>query len=403
MTVSSSLRVTALVLIGLAACASALIGVEFALRYSQDLQWDEARLFLDGINPYRFFFEPELEPPDYVIGENLGLTQPPSAVLLFAPITLASFETAKIVWIGVNLAATIAFVLLAVRLFHPRRLSRTEMAALTLLLVASMPWRITVGNGQYGLVAMVFFLLALRSFRARRVATASLFASLALVKYTLVLPFFALFLDRKRDLALVLGGALLVHAGLTAVAGLLVGERPDLLVRHSLAIAASIAESGAWDVFAVQGRLAPALGPAAPALLSLLMVALTVAMCWRGVSLRELAALSIVAIVIVYHRSYDAVVLFFLVLHLHALAQAANPLSWRTGWPDLIEIWAGSALLLHIFLIDQFVYELGGREVHAQVSVGVSALLYAYLFFLMGRSFLARARRPDAATSAASP
>ncbi len=377
------------------ACASIIVGVGYALDYSQDLQWDEARLFLDGINPYRFYFDPDLELPNYIIPENLGLTQPPSAVLLFAPIALPSFEAAKLIWILVNFLATIGFVLLSTRLFVSGTHKFGGLTVLTLLLIVSMPWRITIGNGQYGLVAMTLFLIALHFFRERRLGLTILFSSLALVKYPLVLPFFALFLHRKRDTALVLSGAFLVHAVLTVLAGYLVGERPDILIRQSLTIAASVSKSGAYDFFAFQARIAPELGRTAPILLSALTIAATIALFWKEAGLRELAALSIVSLVIVYHRSYDAFVLFFLVLHLHALSLAASPWSRRAGLLGLVEFWTGCAVLLYVFLLDQFVYGLGGREIHESTNAAFSALLYAYLFFLFFRAFRARALGAD--------
>lgn len=404
---AAALRTLFFAVLLMMAAASATAGILHALTYSQDLQWDEARLFLDGINPYLFHFDRDRQLPDYIIPENLGLPQMPSAVLLFTPIAITSFDTAKIIWILLNFAATFAFIALSVRLLHPGRLGATGLAALTLLLVASMPWRITIGNGQYGLVAMTLFLISLYFHRERRLGMTILFSSLALVKYTLVLPFFALFLHRKRDTALVLAGALLIHAALTVLAGFLAGERPDMLVRQSLAIASSISESGAYDLFAFQARVAPELGRTAPTILAALVVALTVAMCWRGVGSRELSAVSIVSVVIVYHRSYDAFVLFFLVLHLHALSLAANPLSRRTGLPDLAEFWAGCAVLLYVFLLDQLVYRLGGREIHASASAAFSALLYAYLLLLFVLAFFEPARRtadrPGAPAAAAPP
>jgi hypothetical protein len=374
-----------------AALASLLVGTQHALDYSQDLQWDEARLFLDGINPYLFYLEPGRPLPDYINPGNLGLTQMPSAVLLFAPIALPSFEAAKISWILVNLAATIGFILLALRLFLPAPMGWSGAAAFTLLLMASMPWRITLGNGQYGLVAMTLFLIALHFFRERRLGLATLLSALALVKYTLVLPFFALFLYRKRDLALVLPGALAIHACLTALAGWMTGERPDLLVLQSLRVATSITEAGAYDVFAFHRVVAPELGRAAPLLLSAVMIAVTIATCWRGAGLRELAAVSIVSIVIVYHRSYDAFVLMFLALHLQALGRAIFDAERRPALIDLAEFHLGCGILLYAFFLDQLVYALAAGRVHAGVSAGFSALLYAYLFLLFFRSFRERA------------
>jgi hypothetical protein len=383
----------------LLALASAAIGTLFALDYSQDLQWDEARLFLDGLNPYLLYFEPGRDRPDYIIPEHLGLTQMPSAVLLFAPIALTSFETARILWILVNFAATPAFVLLSVRLFRPHRFGAFGLAALTLLFVASMPWRITIGNGQYGLVAMTLFLAALHFHRERRLALATLFSTLALVKYTLVLPFFALFLDRKKDTALVLAGAFLIHLLLTVAAGHLVDERPDVLIRQSLTIAASITEAGAYDLFAFQARLAPELGRTLPMALSALLIALTVAMCGKEVGSRELAALSIVSIVIVYHRSYDAIVLMFLVLHLHELR--THPSGARPGALDRAEFHLGCAILIYVFALDQFVYGLLGSAAHATISAVFSALLYGYLGLLFFRSFSERRAISTAATPVA--
>jgi hypothetical protein len=384
------------------AIASAAVGTDFALTHSQDLQWDEARLILDGINPYLLYFDPALPRPDYVVPERLGLTQPPSAVLLFAPIALPSFEHAKILWIVINFAATPAFVLLAARLFCPGRFGWFGLSALTLLFIVSMPWRITLGNGQYCLVAMTFFLLALHFFRERRLGLATLFAALALMKHILVLPFFALFLPRKKEMAVVLAGAVLIHAGLTVVAGLMVGERPDLLLLQSLKIASSIVGAGAYDLFAFQAVIAPELGRGAPMLVAALLVAITVAMCWKGAGLRELAALSIVSIVIVYHRSYDAIVLLFLVLHLVALRMEK-----RSGSAplDRIELYLGWAVIAYIFAADQFVYGLLGPDRHARINAGFSALLYAYLGLLIVRSFRERAREPvpTAATAQTTP
>jgi hypothetical protein len=378
--------------------ASIVVGTLHALQYSQDLQWDEARLFLEGINPYLLFLQPGRPLPDYINPGNLGLTQMPSAVLLFAPIALPSFETAKILWILVNLAATPVFVLLSVRLFYPGRLGASGVTALTLLFIASMPWRITIGNGQYCLVAMTLFLIALHFFRERRLGLATLFSALALVKYTLVLPFFALFLPRKKDMALVLAGALLMHAVLTVAAGLLVGERPDVLIRQSLTVAASITEAGAYDVFAFQARIAPEAGRLIPVALSALTIALTVAMCWKKAGLRELAALSIVSIVIVYHRSYDAIVLMFLVLHLIRLRGEAQG---RPAPLDGAEFHLGCAILLYVFALDQLVYAGLGAEMHASVAAGFSALLYAYVGLLFYRSFAERRAVASDGTAAA--
>ena len=103
----------------------------------------------------------------------------------------------------------------------------------------------------------------------------------------------------------------------------------------------------------------------------------------------EEASLSIVSIILVYHRSYDAFVLMFLALHLLALrtAMAAGASSL-----DRLELHLGWAVIAYAFLLDQFVYALGGPDIAGAASAVFSALLYGYLLLLFCRSFAARRR-----------
>ena len=82
-----------------------------------------------------------------------------------------------------------------------------------------------------------------------------------------------------------------------------------------------------------------------------------------------------------------------------ALRRAAGPVS--ASALDRLEIVMGWAVVGYVFAVDQFVYQLTGRAVHAAVTAGFCALLYAYLLFLFYRSFAQRRRGKAADVSEA--
>jgi len=122
----------------LVAGESVYTGTLTALESSKDLQWDEAKLLVDGIDPYSLFLDPAAPVPDYVNQGNLGLSQLPSSIVMFLPLAPLSFDTAKLVWIVVNLASTIVFVFLSCRLFLRGPVPALSLTALTLLLIAGV-------------------------------------------------------------------------------------------------------------------------------------------------------------------------------------------------------------------------------------------------------------------------
>jgi len=319
---------------------------------------------------------------------------------MFLPLALFSFDTAKLVWIGVNIASAFAFVLLSCKLFLPGRPTILDLAAMTLFLISGTPWWITLGNGQYGLFALALFMASLFYYERRKLKAAAVLACLSSIKYTLVLPFFALFLKRKKDTALMVAAVLLFNAALAVLAGFLVHKNPLGLAQESLKVASSIAGAGAFDFFAFQDRIAPQLGPLIPALASLVVIALTVALFLNPTGLRPLSILSIVSLLIVYHRIYDGVVLFLMIFHLRSLLeQTIRHGRWRgLHLLDWVEFLVGCTILAYVFYIETMVYRNFERQNYERIQNAFSLLLYAYLLFLFGRAFMERAsglgRRP---------
>jgi hypothetical protein len=370
---------------------SVYTGTLTALESSKDLQWDEAKLLVDGIDPYSLFLDPAAPVPDYVNQGNLGLSQLPSSIGMFLPLAPLSFDTAKLIWIVVNLASTFVFVFLACGLFVQGRVPASSLAALTLVLIAGTPWWITLGNGQYGLFALALFMGALACYQRHELKTAAVLSCLASIKYTLVLPFFALFLPRRKDCAVIVAAVLLFNAALTILAGLLVHKSPLTMVQESLTIASSIAGTGAFDFFAVQSRVAPELSRLVPAILSGLIIALTVVLFWRPTGLRSLAILSLVSLVIVYHRIYDGVVLLLMLFHLRALYARLDRREWTgSHLLDWLEFLIGCFIIAYVFFLETLIYEHFARATFDWIENAFSILLYVYLLFLFARAFMER-------------
>jgi hypothetical protein len=321
----------------------------------------------------------------------------PSAILLFIPNSFFTFDAAKLIWILTNIASTVVFGTLSARLFCPRQATIFKSGTFILLLISSTPWRITIGIGQHGLVAMALFMVSLYFYRQHRIKFTIIFSSLALIKYTLVLPFFAFFWCRKKDAILVTCSVLFIHIILTVVAGFLVAEDPVTLVLQSLKVASTNAGNGAFDFFGFQSRVAPDLGPTIPIIASATVVALTLAISRSEVGTRELCIVSIASIILVYHRIYDTFVLILLALHLGSIYKTP---STRRDVFDTVELFVGCFILLYTFYLDRILYALVmatliSIEAYNFILSVVSAVLYMYLSFLFYRAFRASGTQPQ--------
>lgn len=386
---SNRARIALWLILAMTAGVSAVAGIANGLEDSRDLPWHEGRLLLGGLNPYAAYpesAESGVNPAGPDLSESVQL---PSVLVMFMPVALLDLEAAKIAWIFVNFASSALFMILAFRLFRPRGTSVHAFAVLTLTLVASTPWRVTIGNGQYGLVAMTFFLLALLFYEKRNLPAVAVFASVALLKYTLVLPFFALFLYRMRDALIVTVSAVLIHMLITVVTGVALDVSPIVLVRQSLAAAGSTTAKGSFDLYAAFAWLAPRAGSILPFLGSLAVIGATVVASRRRPDLRVLSIVSIASIIIVYHRIYDAFVLLFLCFHLCEMigTGAGSDFLRRRSISDLVEISVGALIVVYVFFADRLVFELASRGILTGAQRGIltasfACVIYAYLAFL---------------------
>lgn len=139
--------------LALPALLSLYAGIRNSLARSSDFQWSGANLALHHIDPYRQFL---LHDPDHLI----LLSQVPNYLhelyLLLLPLGAMSFAAAKPVWAVLNLVFAVISTLL---LGHLYRLDRATTLLLALLLLASTPFRVVLGNGQQSLLELLFFCL----------------------------------------------------------------------------------------------------------------------------------------------------------------------------------------------------------------------------------------------------
>ncbi len=372
-------------------------GLLNALEASLDLApyLEGARLWLHGASPY------DVDLPT-------GFVYLPQAAPLFVPLALLPDPVARGVW-----AVTNVLLLLAALGGLGRLFGRDDPRLVRWIVVALAGWacaRVTLGNGQLGIVTLAALVAALAAERRGRHALAGLALGLALTKWSLSLPFLVYFAARRRwsTLALaalaVLGGSLAFGLRLGQAPWEVAGDYARVLgahagVKHAFLRTSELTAAG----------MAAAGGPGWLAVLVALAVVLLIAAwlcagigdrrCW-GLLLAVCAAVTLTA---VPHLHYDQVVL-------------ALPVAVLLGWPaDPLRRWArglGAAVAALLWLdLPGSLWKLAGRP--DPIPEG-GAVWLAYLAFdrvwlalllvgLVGLIWRVRSRRPTAPADPRSP
>lgn len=186
---SEWIRRAVLVPLGIAALASAAIGVRHAMQYGcHDLQWMGARLVGQRIDPWQEDLAHfphhylHFSPPNY-----LHLLY-----LILLPLGLLNFQSAEILWTAGTVCLSILCVLMLRKLFH---LDRSQTALALCLLWMSSPFRVVLEVGQMSFFEL-FFLAG--AYLAVSSALGGLSFGVSLVKYSFSPAAVMLFLFRGR-------------------------------------------------------------------------------------------------------------------------------------------------------------------------------------------------------------
>ena len=171
-----------------------------ALVGSQDFQWSPTVLLLEGKNPYAWYLEGNAD------GRIILSQQPNYLQLLYVvlfPFGLMSWAYAKGAWALVNTLCGVACAHLAARRNAP---NVRVYCVVVLAFFMATAFRNTVGNGQFGMVALLAFLIA---WPVRTEPLGGLALALGSVKYSFAPPFWVWLLLERGRAGLVAGLGLL--------------------------------------------------------------------------------------------------------------------------------------------------------------------------------------------------
>jgi hypothetical protein len=143
-----------------------------------DMPWMPARLLGQGIDPYGAYLDP-------LTTSRQFLAQIPnmlhSTYVLFTPFGFLSWEWAKSIYALINLSLAV-LVLFRIRAIF--KLENAEFLFLATVFILSIPFRVTIYNGQFSLVALLGVLLFLERVTIAR----SIGLGIALLKYSFAFP-----------------------------------------------------------------------------------------------------------------------------------------------------------------------------------------------------------------------
>ncbi len=138
-----------------------------------DFQWQPSVLLWDGINHYQKFIAKGGR-GDFLCqnGEYAHLLQ-----VLFYPFTLFEWETARILWLVVNVFFTISIPILICKSL---KLNKYQSILLFIIFITCYPTRMTINYGQQSLMVLFFMLLPF----IYNNKSSNFFAGLSYVKYS---------------------------------------------------------------------------------------------------------------------------------------------------------------------------------------------------------------------------
>ena len=245
-------------------------------------------------------------------------------LVILSPLGLLGWPVARLVWALVNVGLSVAIPLLAMRRVSVRT-SRVFSAALLLVFMAMLPTRNAIGNGQTTLLVRTAILLALLAAAKRSRWWAGLFLGLALSKFSLTLPVALWFLLSGLGPSLVLAGAAQL-LGLLILALASESSPIRIFVEYYLIASHHAGMLGDLDISSLGSHMGIARIPQWM-LLGVVFLLTAVLVAWRKQSTRgprraedlagqdALIACSLLihgALVLIYHRAYDGVVVILL-------------------------------------------------------------------------------------------
>ena len=303
-----------LILAGLAvmAAVSTYVGVKeaaFSDPASEgiDFQWSGAHLLSQHQDPWDLYIHHQ-DKGKIILGQQPNYLA--ELFLLLWPLGRMSFQHATEVWCALNLLFAGGVLYLLAKMFL---LDRDHLLLVTFLLMASMPFRVTLHLGQHGLFILLMLCLA---FYPRNFLVKGLALGLSYCKYSFA-PVIVLMLLAKRRVGVVLISIIPPLVGLLAAWRMLGGSLVTLAL-EPFEVAKLAMGPGAGDmmtpieIWLRSLGLAPSLTFSIPAALGLLAAAISAIWISRNKRMDDrlqFAVALVLTMICVKHVIYDFVVL----------------------------------------------------------------------------------------------
>ena len=170
---------------------------------------------------------------------TLLMFSPPYTALLFAPLSLAPFKTAFLIFFVTNLL----LLALAIVIMRPQLDSLTQRwrPLPALLFLSFLPVGLTLMMGQITILLLLIYCLCFVALQHRKPFLAGLLLSLALMKFQIALPIALLFLAWR--CWILFAGFMCGSAGFTALSIYLIGPRNLIPYLRSLFVTSNAASA----------------------------------------------------------------------------------------------------------------------------------------------------------------
>lgn len=190
---SPPLAWTILAIVACMAALSLYIGVSEALVTGTDFQWSGARLIGQHLDPWKIMLSGD---PSHLIRPGQTPNYLHELYIFLLPVGYLSLSKALAVWCIVNLLMLGCTLRLVTRMFA---MGRMHSILLTLLVLSSTPFRMTMSNGQHGIFILLMMTLF---FYLRESGARGIFLGISYSKYSFspLLVFFLLFKRRFKTL-----------------------------------------------------------------------------------------------------------------------------------------------------------------------------------------------------------
>ena len=312
---NGKIRIGVYIILILLAVLSVVQGGKNALYYSQDLQYDAALALRCGIDPYEESLNPtgaldEGETAAYYesfrekgIPQKMEANQFPSLLMLLFPLTLFPFETAKTLWLILNLVFAALSALLLKKTFF-KETKDDLFYVLMLITLAGTPFRNQIGVGQHTVFSFFFLLLAVYLSEKNLVIPSAAALSISYFKYTLTAPLAMYFIYKKRYREFFL--SLVPHILGTFIGAKMLGTGVVDMIVKPLKVSSALSGEGSIDVGALLSG-----GGSAVVITAIIMLFCFALSCLlpEGFDRELFSLLLLLSLIMTYHRIYDFFVL----------------------------------------------------------------------------------------------